>query len=139
FIIGQTSRENEKLVRVTRQCLELGIEAVKAWGFLGDVGYAIEQHASRNGLKVVRDFGGHGVGLEFHEDPFVYHYGKRGTGCLIVPGMVFTIEPMINMKKAGTRVSTLDGWTAYTKDKLPSAHWEHTIAVYEDHVEILSW
>ncbi|MBQ4252277.1 MAG: type I methionyl aminopeptidase [Erysipelotrichaceae bacterium] len=139
FIIGQTSRENEKLVRVTKQCLELGIEAVKAWGFLGDVGYAIEQHASRNGFKVVRDYGGHGVGLEFHEDPFVYHYGKRGTGCLIVPGMVFTIEPMINMKKAGTRVSTLDGWTAYTKDKLPSAQWEHTIAVYEDHVEILSW
>lgn len=138
FIIGTTSPEKERLVRVTKECLEKGIEAVKAWGFLGDVGYAIEQHASRAGYKVVRDFGGHGVGLEFHEDPFVFHYGKRGTGCLIVPGMVFTIEPMINCRKSGVVISRLDGWTARTKDGLPSAQWEHTVAVYEDHIEILS-
>ncbi|MBE6125139.1 MAG: type I methionyl aminopeptidase [Erysipelotrichaceae bacterium] len=138
FVIGETSPENERLIRVTKQCLELGLEAVKPWGFLGDVGYAIEQHASRNGFKVVRDYGGHGVGIEFHEDPFVFHYGKKGTGCLIVPGMTFTIEPMINMKKSGVRISALDGWTAYTKDGLPSAQWEYTIAVFEDHNEILS-
>ncbi|MBR0230246.1 MAG: type I methionyl aminopeptidase [Erysipelotrichaceae bacterium] len=138
FIIGETTREKEKLVRVAKQCLELGLQEVKAWGFLGDVGYAIEQHASRNGFKVVRDFGGHGAGLEFHEDPFVYHYGKRGTGCLIVPGMTFTIEPMINMKKSGVKISALDGWTVTTKDGLPSAQWEYTVAVFEDRVEILS-
>ncbi len=139
FVIGQTTKEKQKLVDVTKQCLDIGIAAVKPWGFLGDVGYAIEQHASKNGFKVVRDFGGHGVGLEFHEDPFVYHYGKRNTGCLIVPGMVFTIEPMVNMKKSGVRVSAVDGWTTYTKDKLPSAQWEHTIAVFEDHIEILTY
>lgn len=138
FVIGKTSEENERLIRVTKQCLEIGLEQVKPWGFLGDVGYAIEQHASRNGFKVVRDYGGHGVGIEFHEDPFVFHYGKRNTGCLIVPGMTFTIEPMINMKKSGVRISALDGWTAYTKDNLPSAQWEYTIAVFEDHNEILS-
>ena len=138
FVIGQTDPENERLIRVAKQCLELGLEAVKPWGFLGNVGYVIEQHASRNGFKVVRDFGGHGCGIEFHEDPFVFHYGKNGTGCLIVPGMTFTIEPMINMKKSGVRISALDGWTAYTKDGLPSAQWEYTIAVFDDHTEILS-
>ena len=138
FIIGQTTKEKEKLVRVAKECLDIGLETVKPWGFLGDVGFAIEQHALHNGYKVVRDFGGHGVGLEFHEDPFVYHYGKKDTGCLIIPGMVFTIEPMINMKKSGVRVSTLDGWTVYTKDHMPSAQWEYTVAVFEDHCEILS-
>ena len=138
FVIGQTTEKNEKLIRVAKECLDIGLEAVKPWGFLGDVGYVIEQHAQNNGFKVVRDFGGHGVGLEFHEDPFVYHYGKRNTGCLIVPGMVFTIEPMVNMKKSGVRISNLDGWTVYTKDGLPSAQWEYTVAVFEDHVEVLS-
>lgn len=138
FVIGKTTPENERLIRVCKQCLDLGLEAVKPWGFLGDVGYVIEQHASRNGFKVVRDFGGHGVGIEFHEDPFVYHYGKKNTGCLIVPGMTFTIEPMLNFKKSGVRVSALDGWTVYTKDGLPSAQWEYTVAVFEDHCEILS-
>ena len=138
FIIGQTTKEKERLVKVTKECLDIGLAEVKPWGFLGDVGYVIEQHAEKNGYKVVRMFGGHGVGLEFHEDPFVYHFGRRGTGCLIVPGMVFTIEPMINMKKSAVRVSNLDGWTVYTKDKLPSAQWEYTVAVFEDHVEVLS-
>ena len=106
---------------------------------MGDVGYAIEQHALSRGYKVVRDFGGHGVGLEFHEEPFVFHYGKKNSGCLLVPGMVFTIEPMLNMKKSGVRISVLDGWTAYTKDKLPSAQWEHTLLVTEDGYEILTY
>ena len=139
FIIGKTTPEKERLVNVTRECLKIGVETVKPWGFVGDVGYAIEQHAEHNGFKVVRDFGGHGVGLEFHEDPFVYHYGKKGTGCLITPGMVFTIEPMINCRKSGVTVSKLDGWTVRTKDGLPSAQWEHTIAVFDDHIEILTY
>ena len=138
FIIGETKPEYERLVKVAKECLEIGLAEVKPWGFLGDVGYVIEQHASKNGFKVVRDFGGHGVGLEFHEDPFVLHYGKRGTGCLIVPGMTFTIEPMINMRKSGVHVSGVDGWTVTTKDHLPSAQWEYTIAVTEDGVEVLS-
>ena len=101
--------------------------------------YYIERHALKNGYKVVRDFTGHGIGLKFHEEPFVFHYGKRNTGMLLVPGMIFTIEPMLNMKKSGIRISTFDGWTAYTKDKLPSAQWEHMVLVTEDGYEVLSF
>lgn len=139
FVIGKTTPEKQRLVDVCKQCLEIGLQQVKPFGTLGDIGYAIEQHAIKNGYKVVRDFGGHGVGLEFHEDPFVFHYGKKNTGCLLVPGMIFTIEPMLNMKKSGIRISTLDGWTAYTKDKLPSAQWEHTVLVTEDGFESLTY
>jgi len=139
FIIGKTSPENERLVKVTKECLELGLAQVKPWGFTGDIGFAIEQHAEKCGYKVVRDYTGHGVGLEFHEDPYIFHYGKRNTGCLMVPGMIFTIEPMINMKKSGVKVSTADGWTATTKDGLPSAQWEHTVLVTETGYEILTY
>ncbi len=139
FIIGQTTKEKERLVRVTKEVLQAGLDAVKPYGTLGDVGYACEQHAARNGYKVVRDFGGHGIGLEFHEDPFVFHYGKRNSGMLLVPGMCFTIEPMVNMKKSGVRISNVDGWTVYTKDKLPSAQWENMVLVTEDGYEILSY
>lgn len=139
FIIGKTSPEKERLVRVCKECLDLAVKEVKPYSFLGDIGYVIENHAIRNGYKVVRDFGGHGVGNEFHEEPFVFHYGKRGTGMLLVPGMIFTIEPMLNMKKSGIRISAVDGWTAYTKDKLPSAQWEHTVLVTETGCEILTY
>lgn len=98
FIIGQTTPEKEKLVRVTKECLQIGAEAAKPWGFVGDIGKAIEKHARKNGFTVVRELCGHGVGLEFHEEPEVNHYNTRHHGMLLVPGMVFTIEPMINMR-----------------------------------------
>lgn len=139
FVIGETSKEKQKLVDVCQECLKLGLEQVKPYGFIGDIGYVIEQHALKNGFKVVRDFGGHGVGLQFHEEPFVYHYGKKGSGVMLFPGMIFTIEPMLNMKKPGCHISAIDGWTAYTKDKLPSAQWEHTVLVTETGYEILTW
>lgn len=98
FIIGKTTSEKEKLVRVTKECLEIGMQAAKPFGFVGDIGNAIQRHAEKNGYSVVRDLCGHGVGLEFHEEPEVCHFGRKGTGMLLVPGMVFTIEPMINME-----------------------------------------
>lgn len=97
FIIGKTTPEKEKLVRVTKECLEIGMQAAKPFGFVGDIGNAIQRHAEKNGFSVVRDLCGHGVGLAFHEEPEVLHFGRKGTGMLLVPGMVFTIEPMINM------------------------------------------
>ncbi len=139
FVIGKTTPEKQRLVDVCKQCLDIGLAQVKPYGFLGDIGYAIEQHALKNGYKVVRDFGGHGVGNEFHEDPFVFHYGKKNTGMLLVPGMIFTIEPMLNMKKSGVKISQIDGWTATTKDRLPSAQWEYTVLVTETGYEILTY
>ncbi len=97
FVIGRTTPQKQKLVDVAKECLEIGREAAQPFSFVGDIGHAIEKHAKKNGFSVVRDLCGHGVGLEFHEDPDVVHYGKKGTGMLLVPGMVFTIEPMINM------------------------------------------
>ena len=98
FVIGQTSAENQKLVDVAKECLEIGMKAAQPYGFVGDIGYAIERHAKKNGFSVVRDLSGHGVGLEFHEEPDIDHYGRRGTGMLLVPGMVFTIEPGLYFK-----------------------------------------
>ena len=138
FIIGQTSPEKEKLVRVTRECLQIGAEAAKPWGFVGDIGKAIEKHARRNGFSVVRDLCGHGVGLEFHEDPEVNHYNTRHRGMLLVPGMVFTIEPMINMGMPDVFIDEEDGWTVVTEDELPSAQWEHTFVMTENGLEVLT-
>ena len=138
FIIGQTSPEKEKLVRVTRECLQIGAEAAKPWGFVGDIGQAIEKHARRNGVIVVRDLCGHGVGLEFHEDPEVNHYNTRHRGMLLVPGMVFTIEPMINMGVPDVFIDEEDGWTVVTEDELPSAQWEHTFVMTENGLEVLT-
>lgn len=138
FMIGEVNAEAEKLVRIAKECLEKGIEAVKPWGFLGDVGAAIQGYAESNGYSVVRDFGGHGVGLDIHEEPFVYHFGKRGTDMILAPGMVFTIEPMINAGSHEVFIDEDDGWTALTKDGCLSAQWEHTILVTEDGVEIIS-
>ncbi|WP_283592018.1 methionyl aminopeptidase [Clostridium butanoliproducens] len=138
FIIGEASEEAKKLVEVSRECLYKGIEAVKPWGFLGDIGAAVQEHAEKHGYSVVKDFGGHGVGLKFHEDPFVAHYGRKGEGMVLVPGMVFTIEPMINAGSYEIVIDSDNGWTVYTKDGSLSSQWEHTILVTDDGIEILS-
>lgn len=138
FIIGKTSQENQKLVDVAKECLQIGMEAAKPYGFVGDIGYAIQQHAKKNGFSVVRDLSGHGVGLEFHEEPDIDHYGRKGTGMLLVPGMVFTIEPMINMGDWHVFVDEDDDWTVVTEDELPSAQWEHTFVMTENGLEILT-
>ena len=137
YCVGRVSEAAERLVRVTREALELGIAEVRPGGRLGDVGAAIERHARAHGYAVVKNFGGHGIGRKFHEEPFVPHFGKRGSGVPLVPGMVFTIEPMLN---EGTwKVEILDdGWTAVTADGKLSAQWEHTVAVTESGVAVLT-
>lgn len=139
FLIGEVSEEKKKLVRVTKECVELGLQQVKPWGFLGDVAAAINEHAMENGYSVVVEIGGHGIGLEFHEEPFVSYVAPKGTEMLMVPGMVFTIEPMVNMGSSDVEVDENDGWTVYTKDRLPSAQWEITVAVTETGYEVLTY
>lgn len=139
FCIGEVSEEKKKLVRVARECMELGIEQVKPWNFLGDMAQAVNDHAKANGYSVVVDIGGHGVGLEFHEEPFVSYVTRAGTEMLMVPGMVFTIEPMVNAGTSEIYIDDTDGWTVYTEDGMPSAQWEVTIAVTEDGHEILTY
>lgn len=138
FVIGKTTPQKEKLVRVAKECLEIGMEAANPFGFVGDIGHAIEKHAKKNGFSVVRDLCGHGVGVEFHEEPDVEHFGKKGAGMLLVPGMVFTIEPMINMGTWEVFIDEEDGWTVVTEDELPSAQWEHTFVMTEHGLEILT-
>ncbi len=138
FIIGEASEEAKRLVQVTKECLELGIASVKPWCHVGDIGDAIYRHASKNGYSVVVDFCGHGVGNDFHEDPFVMHMARKGTGMILAPGMVFTIEPMINAGDYQIVIDESNGWTAYTKDHSLSAQWEHTLLVTERGVEIIT-
>ena len=140
FIIGKTTPEKERLVRVAKECLEIGAEAAKPYSFVGDIGHAIQKHAEKNGYGVVRDLCGHGVGIEFHEQPDIVHYGHRGTGMLLVPGMVFTIEPMINMGTWKVFIDAEDpyGWEVITGDEKPSAQWEHTFVMTENGLEILT-
>jgi len=137
FIIGDIPDRTRELVEVTRECLELGIEQVCPSNTLGDIGHVIQQHAEKHGFSVVRDFAGHGVGVEFHEPPQVLHYGQPGTGVTIQENMIFTIEPMINMGSYECRVLG-DGWTAVTVDGELSAQWEHTLLVTESGVEVLT-
>ncbi len=139
FCIGNVSPEKAHLVQTAYECTQLGLEQVRPWGFLGDVGDAVYRHAKKNNYSVVREIGGHGVGLEFHEDPWVGYVTKPGTGMLMVPGMVFTIEPMINMGRAGFYISSSNGWTVYTSDHKPSAQWELTVLVTEHGHEVLTW
>ena len=138
FVIGETTPEKQRLVDVARECLEIGMKAAQPWGFVGDIGKAIAKHAHKNGFSVVRDMCGHGVGLEFHEEPEVDHYDTRRRGMLLVPGMTFTIEPMINMGTWEVFVDEEDDWTVVTEDELPSAQWEHTFVMTENGLEILS-
>ena len=139
FVIGKTTPKKQKLVDVAKECLEIGMEAAKPFSFVGDIGNAIQKHAHKNGFSVVRDLCGHGVGLKFHEEPDVVHYGKKRTGMLLVPGMVFTIEPMINMGTWEVFVDEEDGWTVVTEDELPSAQWEHTFVMTEHGLDILTY
>ena len=139
FMLGDVKPEVQRLVRVARECIDVGLEHVKAWNFLGDMAQAINDHARQNGYSIVREIGGHGVGLEFHEEPFVSYVTSKGTEMLMVPGMVFTIEPMVNMGKADIYIDDEDGWTVYTDDGKPSAQWEVTVAVTEDGYEILTY
>lgn len=139
FCIGEVSSEKKKLVEVTKECVEKGLEKVKPWGYLGDMSQAVYEHAHANGYSVVREIGGHGVGLEFHEDPWVGYIQKAGTGMLMVPGMIFTIEPMINMGTHEIYTDDTDDWTVYTDDGLPSAQWEIMVLVTEKGSEVLCW
>lgn len=138
FIIGETTPEKKRLVDVTLECLHIGMEVAKPFSFVGDIGHAIQQYAEKNGYSVVRDLCGHGVGLAFHEEPEVAHFGRKNTGMLLVPGMVFTIEPMINMGRYEVEWNRKDGWTVTTRDGLPSAQWEHTFLMTETGLEILT-
>jgi len=137
FIIGDASILAKRLCQVTYECMWLGIAAVRPGARLGDVGHAIQRHAEANGFSVVREFCGHGIGRKFHEEPQVLHYGQPNTGVELQPGVIFTIEPMINAGKAA--ISELsDGWTIITRDRSLSAQWEHTVLVTEEGVEVLS-
>ncbi len=138
YMIGEVSEEKRRLVEVTKQCLDEAVNIAKPWTTLGDFGYAINKRATENGYSVVREIGGHGVGLDFHEEPWVPHIGKPNTGMLLVPGMTFTIEPMINMGKPEVFCDAEDNWTIYTDDGKPSAQWEYTLLITETGNEILS-
>lgn len=140
FIIGETTPEKKQLVEVTKECLEIGMETAKPWGFVGEIGKAIEKHAKKYHYGVVKDLCGHGVGLKFHEEPEVCHFAQKHPGMLLVPGMVFTIEPMINMGTWEVFIDADDpyGWEVITEDEKPSAQWEHTLLMTEHGVEILS-
>lgn len=139
FCIGEVGEEKARLVAETKKAMEAGLAAVKPWGLLGDVGAAVNEYAKSCGYSVVREFGGHGIGLEFHEDPFVSHVAQAGTGMVLVPGLVFTIEPMVNMGKQEIDMTDPNGWTVRTADGLPTAQWEIQVAVTEDGYELLSW
>lgn len=139
FMIGSVRPACKRLVEVAKECLERGIAAAQPWGFLGDIGEAIQSHAEANGFSVVRDFCGHGVGLKFHEKPEVEHVGRKGSGMLLVPGMIFTIEPMINMGSYKVYVDSDNEWTVLTEDGKPSAQWENTILITPNGVEILTY
>lgn len=139
FCIGEVSEEAKRLIDVTKECLEAGIAAVRPWGHFGDIGAAIQEIAHKNGYSVVVDFCGHGVGNDFHEEPYVHHVGVRGRGMVIAPGMCFTIEPMINQGERFLHIDEENGWTSYTNDGKLSAQWEHTLLVTEKGVEILAW
>ena len=138
YMIGEVSPEMQKLVQVTRECRDMGVEAAQPWARLGDIGAVIQQHAEANSYSVVRDLCGHGCGVRFHEEPNVNHYGKAGTGMVLVPGMTFTIEPMINMGTYQVFIDSDDGWTVCTDDGKPSAQWESQILITETGNEILS-
>jgi methionyl aminopeptidase len=137
FVVGETSEEAMKLIEVTNECLYIGIGEVKPFNTIGDIGYAIQQHAERHGYSVVRELCGHGTGLDFWEPPQVPHYGHRNSGARLVPNMVFTIEPMINAGQCECRTLS-DGWTVVTVDGSLSAQWEHTVRVTETGFEILT-
>ena len=137
FFVGEPSIQAKRLCEVTYQSMWLGIEAVRPGAYLGDISHAIQSFAESNGYSVVREFCGHGIGLVFHEEPQVLHYGESNTGIKLEPGMIFTIEPMINAGKRDIKMLP-DGWTVVTKDRSLSAQWEHTILVTDSSYEVLT-
>jgi len=138
FRIGNVPANADKLVTITSECVELGLAQAKPWNFLGDIAYAINTHAKENGYRVVRDIGGHGIGLEFHEDPFVSYVTPAGSEMLLVPGMIFTIEPMINEGSDKYTVDRKNGWTVRTRDGKLSSQIEYMVLITEDGAEVLT-
>lgn len=139
FCLGSVSEERKGLVDVTKKAIDIGLEQAKPWNLLGDIGQVINDFARSKGYSVVEEVGGHGVGNAFHEEPFVSYVSRKGTGMLLVPGMVFTIEPMINMGKAAVVMDKMNGWTIRTKDGKDSAQWEVTCLITEDGYEVLAY
>ena len=139
YCIGQVSPEKEALVRCVKECVEKGVAEVKPWTPIGNMGAAVHEHAMAGGYSVVRSIGGHGGGLEFHEDPWVSYTSERGSGVIMAPGMIFTIEPMVNMGSEDIWTDEKDGWTVRTSDGLPSAQWEVMVLVTETGCEVLCW
>ena len=139
FLIGDVDSEKRRLVEVAKECMDTGIRAVQPWMRLGDMGDAVHQHALKNGCSVVREIGGHGIGFEFHEEPYVSYVSRPGTEMLMVPGFVFTIEPMVNLGGDEIFIDEANDWTVYTADRKPSAQWEVQVVVTEDGCEVLSW
>ena len=137
FFIGEPPVAAERLARISHECMKIGIDMVKPGIYLGDIGHAIQRHAESLHCSIVREYCGHGIGREFHEDPQVLHYGTPGTGITLEPGMTFTIEPMVNAGKRHTRLLK-DGWTVVTKDHSLSAQWEHTLLVTDTGHEVLT-
>ncbi|MCP1102575.1 type I methionyl aminopeptidase [Lachnospiraceae bacterium PAL113] len=138
FLIGQVSENAKKLVHTTKECVERGLKAAKPWGHLGDIADAIQTHATQNGYSVVAEIGGHGIGLEFHEEPFVSYVTPKGSEMVLVPGMIFTIEPMINEGSADFYIDAENDWTVYTTDNLLSAQIEYMVLVTETDLQILT-
>lgn len=139
FMIGKVDKKKQDLVAITKECLRRGLEAAQPWSFVGDIGAAVSGFAHKHGYSVVTEFGGHGVGIDFHEEPFICHVGKRKTGMLLVPGMIFTIEPMINTGTREVYVDAGNDWTVYTQDGGMSAQWEHTVLITETGNEVLTY
>lgn len=139
FCLGAVSEERKQLVEAARKAIDIGLEQAKAWNFLGDIGQAINDFVRSKGYTVVREIGGHGIGNEFHEEPYVSYVSKKGTEMLLVPGMVFTIEPMINRGKADVVLNKKNGWTISTKDGKDSAQWEVTVLITDQGYEILAY
>jgi len=137
YFVGDSTIQGERIARISYECLKIGVAMVRPGLHLGDIGHAIQSHAESQGCSVVREYCGHGIGREFHEEPQVLHYGKPGSGEKLVSGMTFTIEPMVNLGKRHTRLLP-DGWTVVTKDHSLSAQWEHTILVTDDGYEIMT-
>jgi methionyl aminopeptidase len=136
--VGEAAPHASRLIKITQECLYRAIEIVKPGATLGDIGHIIQQHAEKNYYSVVREYCGHGIGEVFHEDPQILHYGRKGTGLTLEPGMTFTIEPMINAGKRQTKLNQKDGWTVTTRDGRLSAQWEHTLGVTEDGCEVFT-
>lgn len=138
FTCGEVAPEMQRLLKVTKEALYIGLDKCKAGNRIGDIGFAVQQHCEKNGYSVVRELCGHGVGFKMHESPNVPNYGVRGTGPLLKEGMVIAVEPMVNMGSKNVKFSKEDGWTCRTKDGKPAAHFEHTVAVGKDGPDILS-